>query len=168
MGRDHTSIHQPQYCLYAQDWTVTNTERIELRMERPLPYDIPAIKLSATHALADGRPAPRHLCLLVCFRGQDHGGRRLAAVVHGKTVLQKGVTERWAYISYFTTCLPGQESDRFRELQKFIKETVPEFQTVTGEPIGSAASGKAENDRGGAGTFPASPARAIRRWRSIT
>ena len=61
MGTDHTSIHQPQYCLYAQDWNVTNTERIALRMERPFPYDIPAIKLTATPPApgerADGRVA---------------------------------------------------------------------------------------------------------------
>ena len=48
MGTDHTSIHQPQYCLYAQDWNVTSTERIGLRMERPYAYEIPAIKLTAS------------------------------------------------------------------------------------------------------------------------
>ncbi len=51
MGTDHTSIHQPQYCLYAQGWTVTNTERINLHMERPLAYDIPAIRLTATRQI---------------------------------------------------------------------------------------------------------------------
>jgi len=144
MGSDHTSIHQPQYCLYAQAWTVTNTERIKLRMERPYPYDIPAVKLSATHALANGGLI--HGIYVYWFVSGEkitaEEGSRLWSM--GKTILQKGVTERWAYISYFTTCQPGQESVRFRELQKLIKETVPEFQTVTGEPIGSAASGKAE------------------------
>ena len=38
---------------------------------------------------------------------------------------------------------PGRESDTFNRLQKFIKESVPEFQTVTGERIGSATPGKA-------------------------
>jgi hypothetical protein len=59
-----------------------------------------------------------------------------------KTVLQTGVTERWAYISYFTACQPGQESDRLAELRTLIEETVPEFQKVTGEPISPMALGK--------------------------
>jgi len=53
------------------------------------------------------------------------------------------VTERWAYISFFTACLPGDESDTFERLQKLIKESVPEFQSVGGERIGSAAPEKA-------------------------
>ena len=35
-----------------------------------------------------------------------------------KAVLQEGLTERWAYISYFTTCLPGEESVAFEALAK--------------------------------------------------
>jgi hypothetical protein len=58
-------------------------------------------------------------------------------------VLGKGVTERWAYISFFTACHPGEESATFERLQEFIKASVPEFQTVAGAPIGSAGSGRA-------------------------
>ena len=118
MGSDHTSIHQPQYCLYAQAWTVTNTERILLRMERPYPYDIPAVKLSATHALANGGRI--HGIYVYWFVSGEkitaEEGSRLWSM--WKTVLQKGVTERWAYISYFTACQPGQESDSFRAIAK--------------------------------------------------
>ena len=143
MGRDHTSIHQPQYCLYAQDWTVTNTERIALKIERPHGYDIPAIKLSASHAWTNGQTIR---CLYVYwFVSGDkitaEEGSRLWSM--WKTALGKGVTERWAYISYYTTCQPGQEADTFERLQGFIKATVPEFQTVTGGGAGSAAPGEA-------------------------
>jgi hypothetical protein len=143
MGRDHTSIHQPQYCLYGQGWTVTKTERINLRMERPYPYDIPAIKLSATRPLDSGQMI--HGIYVYWFVSGDkitaEEGSRLWSM--WKTVLGKGVTERWAYISYFSACLPGEESDTFERLMKFIKSSVPEFQTVTGGRIGSAAPGKA-------------------------
>jgi hypothetical protein len=145
MGTDHTSIHQPQYCLYSQAWNVTNTERINLRMERPYPYDIPAIKLIATHALSGGGTVD---CIYVYWfvsgdKVTAEEGSRLWSM--WKTVLQKGVTERWAYVSYFTTCQPGREGDKLAELQKLIKETVPEFQTVAGERIGPAAQGKGGN-----------------------
>ena len=136
MGRDHTSIHQPQYCLQAQDWTVTHTERISLRMERPYAYDIPAIKLNATQALPNGRMI--HCIYVYWFVSGDkitaEEGARLWSL--WKTVLEKGVTERWAYISYFATCQPGEESATFERLQRFIKTTVPEFQTVAGGRAG--------------------------------
>jgi hypothetical protein len=142
MGKDHTSIHQPQYCLYAQGWNITNAERINLRMERPHPYEIPAVKLSATHALADGSMI--HCIYVYWFVSGDRitaeEGSRLWSM--WKTVLQTGVTERWAYISYFTACQPGQESARLAELRTLIEETVPEFQTVTGQPISPIAQGK--------------------------
>jgi hypothetical protein len=135
MGTDHTSIHQPQYCLYAQDWNVTNTERIALRMERPFAYDIPAIKLTATRLQENRQPIN---CLYVYwFVSGDkitaEEGSRLWSM--WRTVLQKGEMERWAYISYFTTCLPGRESDTFKSLEQFIRASAPEFQSVTGEPI---------------------------------
>jgi len=139
MGRDHTSIHQPQYCLYAQDWTITNTARIVLHMERPHAYDLPAIRLDATLPLANGRMA--HGIYIYWFVSGDkitsEEGSRLWSM--WKTVLGKGVTERWAYVSYFATCLPGEESDTFDKLQRFIKASVPEFQTVAGAPMDSAA-----------------------------
>jgi hypothetical protein len=139
MGRDHTSIHQPQYCLKAQDWTITNTARIELRMDRPYAYDLPAIRLDATLPLANGRMA--HGIYIYWFVSGDkitsEEGSRLWSM--WKTVLEKGVTERWAYVSYFATCLPGGESATFDLLQRFIKASVPEFQTVSGAPMDSAA-----------------------------
>jgi hypothetical protein len=143
MGRDHTSIHQPQYCLYSQDWTITKTERIILRMERPHAYDLPAIKLTAVRPLGEGRMI--HCIYIYWFVSGDkitaEEGSRLWSL--WETVLRKGVTERWAYISYFAACLPGEESVTFDRLQKLIKASVPEFQTVAGERVGPAGPGKA-------------------------
>jgi hypothetical protein len=134
MGTDHTSIHQPQYCLYGQDWNVTDTERVNLRMDRPFAYDIPAIKLTASRQLKDGRIIE---CLYVYwFVSGDkitaEEGSRLWSM--WKTMLQKGEMERWAYISYFVTCHPGEEEATFNHLEKFIRASVPEFQLVTGQP----------------------------------
>jgi hypothetical protein len=137
MGTDHTSIHQPQYCLYAQDWTVTSTERINLHMKRPFAYDIPAIKLTASRPLR--KSGQRLECIYVYwFVSGDkitaEEGSRLWSM--WKTMLQKGELERWAYISYFVTCLPGKEQATFERLERFIEASVPEFQLVTGQPPG--------------------------------
>ena len=139
MGTDHTSIHQPQYCLYAQEWNITNTEHIALPMDRPF-ADIPAIKMSATQQTRDGRTLN---CLYVYWfvsgnKVTSDEGSRLWSM--WKTVLQKGVMERWAYVSYFVPCVPGTEQATFKRLEKFIRASVPQFQLVTGQPPGPPSS----------------------------
>jgi hypothetical protein len=134
MGTDHTSIHQPQYCLYAQDWNVTNTERISLHMDRPYAYDIPAIKLTASRQLPQTGQTIDCIYVYWFVSGDKitaEEGSRLWSM--WKTVLQKGELERWAYISYFVTCLPGEERTTFERLEKFIRASAPEFQLVTGK-----------------------------------
>jgi len=141
MGTDHTSIHQPEYCLTGQDWTITNEERIVLHIKRPYPYDLPAVKISASQVTPSGKIW--HCSYVYWFVSGDKitadEGSRLRSM--WKNVLERGVVERWAYISYFAPCLPGRESDSFRELQKFIEATAPDIQTVTGERVDSAGTG---------------------------
>jgi len=135
MGTDHTSIHQPQYCLYAQDWTVTSTERIDLHMERPFAYDIPAIKLTASRQFQKNGQMLECIYVYWFVCGDKitaEEGSRLWSM--WKTVLRKGELERWAYISYFVTCLPGGEQATFERLERFIRASAPEFQLVTGKP----------------------------------
>lgn len=138
MGTDHTSIHQPQYCLYAAHWAITNTERVSLPMDRPF-ADVPAIKISATQNL-DGKT--RNCIYVYWFVSGENitseEGSRLWSM--WKTILQKGVMERWAYVSYFAPCVPGTEEATFERLEKFIRASAPQFQLVTGQPPGRLSS----------------------------
>jgi hypothetical protein len=43
-------------------------------------------------------------------------------------LLTTGVLQRWAYISYFAVCEPGQEDAAFERVKKLIVASVPEFQ----------------------------------------
>ena len=45
-------------------------------------------------------------------------------------LLTTGVLQRWAYISCFAVCLPGQEDALFEHMKRFIAASVPEFQLV--------------------------------------
>jgi hypothetical protein len=135
MGRDHTSIHQPQYCLYAQDWSVTNTERIALHVDRPFSYDIPAVKLTAERQMEKTGKIISGIYVYWFVSGDkitSEEGSRLWSM--WKTILQNGQLERWAYISYFTTCLPGREQATYERLKKCIEASAPDFQLVTGKP----------------------------------
>ena len=53
-----------------------------------------------------------------------------------RDLLRHGVLQRWAYVSYFTICYPGQEEATFERMQKLITASVPEFQL----PLQPAAS----------------------------
>ena len=45
-----------------------------------------------------------------------------------RDLLTTGVLQRWAYVSYFAVCQPGQEDATFDRMKKLIAASVPEFQ----------------------------------------
>jgi hypothetical protein len=138
MGTDRTSIHQPQYCLVAQDWQIEKTEHVLLAMDRPYPYDLQALKLTTSRVVKDKYNQPIQYTGIYVYwfvtadRLTPDRGARLWSIA--RTMLETGVLERWAYISYFVTCLPGEEAATFEHLERFIRASVPEFQTVAGQP----------------------------------
>jgi hypothetical protein len=134
MGSDRTSIHDPHYCLEAQNWKIDKTEPVLLPMDRPRPYELPALKLTTSRRVSD---AANHLMIMrglyvYWFVTADKitagQGARFWSIA--KTMVEKGELERWAYISYFATCLPGQEQATFKRMERFIRESVPDFQIV--------------------------------------
>jgi hypothetical protein len=138
MGSDHTSIHQPQYCLVAQDWHIEKTERVLLPMDGPNPYQVPALKLTTSRTVVDKFQQPIQVRGIYVYwfvtadrLTSDHGARMWSIA---RTMLEKGVLERWAYISYFVTCHPGEEEVTYERLERFIRASAPEFQTVAGQP----------------------------------
>ncbi|HZM02231.1 MAG TPA: exosortase-associated EpsI family protein [Candidatus Saccharimonadales bacterium] len=149
MGADRTSIHQPQFCLVAQGWSIVGTDHIHVPMQRPMAYDLPAVKLSTSMRIKDahGQLSTVHGVYIYWFVSGDNitgdQGERLWSIA--RTMLTKGYLERWAYISYFATCLPGQDEATCQRLEKFIQASAPDFQVVTGQPSGrfsAVASGK--------------------------
>jgi hypothetical protein len=53
-------------------------------------------------------------------------------------LLKTGTLQRWAYISCFSVCKPGDEEATFERLKKFIAASAPEFQLAS-EPDTRAA-----------------------------
>jgi hypothetical protein len=49
-------------------------------------------------------------------------------------LLRTGVLQRWAYVSYFAVCKPGQEAAAFERMKKLISASVPEFQLPPDKP----------------------------------
>jgi hypothetical protein len=145
MGSDRTSIHKPQFCLKGQGWAIDPTEQVvTIRMKRPFPYDLPVMKLNASFFTKDqqGKPFTVRGVYVYWFVDESqitarHGQRMWWMA---RDLLLNGVLQRWAYVSCFSQCLPGQEQATFDRMATFIAESVPEFQLVPGEQSKSLIS----------------------------
>jgi hypothetical protein len=138
MGADRTSIHDPQFCLESAAWHIEQKDLVQLPMDRPYPYEVPALRITAARTVLNQfkEPIEVHGIYVYWFVTDDKitagQGTRMWSLA--KTMLQKRELERWAYISYFATCLPGREQATFEDLEQFIRASAPEFQTVAGPP----------------------------------
>ncbi len=139
MGTDRSSIHQPQMCLTAQGWRIEKQELKRVRVARPHPYDLEVMRITASKAFktSDGREALARSLYVYWFAAD----RQLTAR-HGqrmwwmaRDLLLTGTLQRWAYVSCWAQCLPGQEETAFERLTGFLAAAVPEFQLSAGPPL---------------------------------
>jgi hypothetical protein len=139
MGGDRTSIHKPEYCLNGQGWTfrAANTEVIPIPMQKPFAYELAVMKVVATkNVRVDGQELTRRGLYLFWFVTDReisalHTGRMWSQTLH---MLRTGELQRWAYISYFATCAPGQEEETLDWLKRVIAASAPEFQLPPASP----------------------------------
>jgi hypothetical protein len=144
MGTDRSSIHKPQECLTGQGWKLDDAAaKLEhIRMLKPLPYDLPVMRLTGTLEI-QGHGEVRTARGVYVYWYVD--GDRLTAKNSQmmwwmvRDVLQTGVLDRFAYVAYYSLCEPGQEDATFERMKAIITETVPQFQLVPRAPGGAAA-----------------------------
>lgn len=143
MGSDRTSLHKTEFCLEGQGWRIDRSASAEttVRMDRPYPYDLPVMKFIATREVTDqGRTFTARGVYLFWFvaDGDQYTARHWQRMWWmARDLLRTGVLQRWAMISCFTICAPGQEEAAFERLKKFIPAAAPEFQLVP-RPAGLA------------------------------
>jgi len=137
MGSDRTSIHRPEICLTGQGWAVDGaaSKQETIQMTQPVPYDLTVNKLVATKTVkdADGNPQTYRGLYVFWYVDADHlTANQLKWMLWWmpRDLLLHGVLQRWAYISYFSACPPGQEDATFERMKKMIATSVPEFQLV--------------------------------------
>jgi hypothetical protein len=133
MGTDRTSLHKPQFCLEGQGWKVNDNTSKELRihMERPFPYDLPVMKLMTSKIITDrGQQIPARGIYVYWFvaPGAVTAKHWQRMWWMARDLFRTGVLQRWAYVSYFTVCPPGQEEATLERMKKLIVASVPEFQ----------------------------------------
>jgi hypothetical protein len=144
MGMDRTSIHQPQFCLRGQGWTIdeSRSAAATVHLDRPQPVDLPVMKLISHQTVkVEGREMPVSSVYVYWFVAGDAvtGDHWRRMWWMAENLVRKGELQRWAYISYFTTCAPGQEEAAFERIKHLMNATVPGFQLAW--PGGAAAQG---------------------------
>jgi len=139
MGTDRTSIHRPQYCLTGQGWRIDQTEQLSIGIPRPYSYDLPVNKLTTTgvRETSEGARTIGRALYVYWFVSEnqltsDHLQRMWWMA---RDLMFTGILQRWAYVSCFAMCLPGQEDATYDRMKRFLAEAVPEFQMVSGAKV---------------------------------
>jgi hypothetical protein len=135
MGMDRTSLHKPQFCLEGQGWHIDPTGTLEtsVHVDQPVAYDLPIARLIANKTAAvDGEQQAMRGVYTYWFVADNAFSASITGFdrmwMMGSKLLQTGVLQRWAYVSCFSPCRPGEETAVFERTKKFIAAAVPGFQ----------------------------------------
>ena len=136
MGSDRTSLHKTEYCIEGQGWHIDRSLTAETRvhLDRPYAYALPVMKFIATKEVTmNGQKGTVKGVYVFWFvaDNDEYTARHWQRMWWmARDLLRTGVLQRWAFISYFSVCLPGQEDATFERMKKFIAASAPEFQLV--------------------------------------
>lgn len=132
MGRDRTSIHKPEYCLYGSGWKIEKSEQTEITLQKPFPYRLPVTKVTISKEikLPDDQVFQRVGYYYYWFVSEDQitATHMERISMMAKDLLQKRVLKRWAYVSFLASAQPGLEDKLDDKMIQLIQESVPHFQ----------------------------------------
>jgi hypothetical protein len=136
MGADRTSIHRPEYCMAGQGFACDDKVVVDIPVGGAKPYQMPAAKWKVSRLVQqpDGQNVKISGVYVFWFVADNEQTTGIVPFqcYLVRDLLLKGVLQRWAYISYFSACLPGQEDAAFARMKKLIAASVPEFQLPPG------------------------------------
>ncbi len=143
MGADRTSLHKPQFCVQGQGWLIdaAQSQETTIHIDRPVSYDLPVVRLNMTKEFAaDGHKVIARGIYVYWYvadgalSASTSGFQRLWWMA--RDMIRTGVLQRWAYVTCFAVCAPGQEDATYARMKQFIAASVPEFQlTPSGGPL---------------------------------
>jgi len=136
MGTDRTSIHKPEYCLAGQGFQTQEMEHDLVPIPEPRPYSLPVLKMTLQKEVTspNGAKLAENAIYVFWFVADqeltaDHNERMWWMA---RDLITRGVLQRWAYVSCFSACSPGQEEATYARIREWIAAAVPQFQLVTG------------------------------------
>ncbi|MCX6905136.1 MAG: exosortase-associated EpsI family protein [Verrucomicrobia bacterium] len=136
MGTDRGSIHNPKICLTGQGWLMEPAQLEKVPVNQPYPYELPVMKIVAGKKIKT--PAGEERIVRSLYVYWFVADQQLTAS-HAQSMwwiardlLLTGTLQRWAYVSCFSQCLPGQETATFEKMKSFIAASVPQFRLAAG------------------------------------
>jgi Protein of unknown function (DUF3485) len=132
MGADRTSIHKPDYCLPGQGWIIKEKSVVNIPVAGPQGYQLPVARWVIGNSFQTPNGQKQQVSGLYVFwlvaDGEETPDNYQRMWWMGRDLLRTGVLQRWAYVSYFAICAPGQEDAAFERMKNLIAHSVPEYQ----------------------------------------
>lgn len=136
MGTDRTSIHDPTYCLAGQGFQTMKEEFDSVPIQEPHAYSLPVYKwtLRREAITPEGVKVPQSALYVFWFVADDQltANHKERMWWMARDLITRGVLQRWAYVSCFSACAPGQEEATYARMREWIAAAVPQFQRATG------------------------------------
>lgn len=140
MGSDRTSIHKPQYCLEGQGFGIEKAEIVNLQVASEKPYALPVMKMTTTKpVMMNGQKVGLRGMYLYWFVSEKQLTAKHSERMWwmARDLIKTRTLERWAYVTCFAVCLPGQEDATVERMKRLLAVAVPQFQTTAGGAEGA-------------------------------
>jgi hypothetical protein len=138
MGADRTSIHKPEYCLPGQGWSINEKSVVNLPVAGWQNHQLPVAKWIVGNPFQspDGQRHEVRGIYIFWFvaDGEQTPDNYQRMWWLGRDLLRTGVLQRWAYVSYFAVCQPGQEDAAFERLKNLIVHSIAAYQPPPAGP----------------------------------
>ncbi len=133
MGTDRTSIHRPEYCLTGVGWRIRSQTELPFGGPGPGPGRVQRFDCRLKTEM-NGRPVDVGGVYVFWFVSRDketasHWERQWWMV---RDLVTRGVLQRWAYISFFSPCAPGEEDAAYQRVSELIRRVHPYFGVTSG------------------------------------
>ena len=136
MRSDRTSIHDPKYCLAGQGFKTVEEKFDSVPIQQPRPYSLPVYKMTVRREITtpEGAKVPQSALYVFWFVADQQltANQKERMWWMARDLFTRGVLQRWAYISCFTACPPGQEEATYARMREWIAAAVPQFQLASG------------------------------------
>jgi hypothetical protein len=132
MGADRTSIHRPEYCLVGTGWQIVHRRTVTIPVPGLTPSDLAVQRFDSLRTVNAGGRQISQAGVYVFYFVAD--GRRTASQWERQWSIIRGLVvddtlQRWAYISFFAVCAPGDEDRTFDRLSHLIAACAPRLET---------------------------------------
>jgi hypothetical protein len=132
MGADRTSIHKPDYCLPGQGWSINEKSVVDILISGAKNFQLPVAKWVVGNSFQNsgGEKIAVHGIYVFWFAadGEQTTDNFQRMWWLARDLLRTGLLQRWAYVSYFAICAPGQEGATYERMKKLIAASAAEFQ----------------------------------------